>query len=571
MAYSLLRDDGATYHLMDDAGTVLRVAKGGLSEAGRARILALPKAQRFADGGEVLNLTGNPELDALLTQTPPAAPSAQAPAPLPPELTPYITGVPEIDSAPPLPQQPQEPMPWYGYFGAAGSGGAGGYAGASPSLPAAAPPEQPPAAPPQPPAPPGMEAWNAALAQNGQPQAQSVGYTAASLPPNPMAGMGGRLSQIEQEGQAAANQQAQAEIQKGQTLANIQSGYQDSLQKQQAIRQKAWDDTTKEYQSAVEDYKNQHIDPNRVWAGKGAGQKMSALIGIVLGGMGQGVTGGPNQALEVVQREIDRDIDAQKAEIGKKQNLISMLYQKFGNIDAADAAARMYLGASIQSRVEEAAARAATPEALAKAKLFMAQMHQGLLGPAMQLAQFNYQMQFTRMMVQQAQSGGLPAQYIRTDVTPPPLESPDMAGIAKQQRELQERTIPGPQGKLLLARDPQAASKARERLAGATGFEETLRQMEALARDGAKLPGGTAKATYDRLRKTASTEFARMVMGGQPGENEIKMGEDVLPSTWETFYRSPQNAFQPALQTLGSQRAAIWNTYAGTPIVRHGG
>lgn len=73
-----------------------------------------------------------------------------------------------------------------------------------------------------------------------------------------------------------------------------------------------------------EDEEIAKIDPNRMWTNKSVGDKILASIAIALGGIGAGLTGGKNTALELLQREIDRDIEAQKLNIStalaKKQH-----------------------------------------------------------------------------------------------------------------------------------------------------------------------------------------------------------------------------------------------------------
>lgn len=61
------------------------------------------------------------------------------------------------------------------------------------------------------------------------------------------------------------------------------------------------------------------VDPNRLWNKASTGQKIVggifAGLGLALGGIGAGMTKGPNYAMEIIQSAINRDIDAQKEEI----------------------------------------------------------------------------------------------------------------------------------------------------------------------------------------------------------------------------------------------------------------
>lgn len=74
--------------------------------------------------------------------------------------------------------------------------------------------------------------------------------------------------------------------------------------------------------------RNAKIDPAHFFQGKETYQKVLAGIGMLLSGAGSGLTGQPNMAMDVINRAIDRDIDAQKANLANKRNLLSYHLQK---------------------------------------------------------------------------------------------------------------------------------------------------------------------------------------------------------------------------------------------------
>lgn len=98
--------------------------------------------------------------------------------------------------------------------------------------------------------------------------------------------------------------------------------------------------------------REQKIDPQKMWHESSTGNKIIAAIGIALSGMGSGLTGQKNMALEIIDKSIDRDIDAQKSELGKKETLYSMNLKKLGNAQAAAAATRTQLLSSAKLGVE---------------------------------------------------------------------------------------------------------------------------------------------------------------------------------------------------------------------------
>jgi hypothetical protein len=74
-----------------------------------------------------------------------------------------------------------------------------------------------------------------------------------------------------------------------------------------------------EVQEIQKELQTQKIDPNRVWGNKSTGGKIATAIGIILSGIGSGLTGGPNLAMQVIDGEIERDLDAQKANLDNKR------------------------------------------------------------------------------------------------------------------------------------------------------------------------------------------------------------------------------------------------------------
>lgn len=73
---------------------------------------------------------------------------------------------------------------------------------------------------------------------------------------------------------------------------------------------------------------NSKVDPNRLWNQRTTGQKMGSLAAIIMSGIGQGLAGGPNMAMQVLDNAIERDIASQKTDLEKKQGLLSFHSQQ---------------------------------------------------------------------------------------------------------------------------------------------------------------------------------------------------------------------------------------------------
>jgi hypothetical protein len=83
--------------------------------------------------------------------------------------------------------------------------------------------------------------------------------------------------------------------------------------------------------SLSESIRDEKIKPDQVWNEKGAVGKVSTIIGLLLGGLGAGLSRGENQAAKALDNMISADIDAQKANLGKKHNLLSEAIRMMGN------------------------------------------------------------------------------------------------------------------------------------------------------------------------------------------------------------------------------------------------
>jgi hypothetical protein len=121
---------------------------------------------------------------------------------------------------------------------------------------------------------------------------------------------------------------------------------------------------------------NSKEDPDRWWNSRSTGQKVMAGIGMILGGIGGGMTGSnKNAAMDVINKAIDDDINAQKGErdklskvAGIHQNLMDVMRSKFSDERQAEAAARATALERVQMQVQQLAAKYKAPEIQAQAK-----------------------------------------------------------------------------------------------------------------------------------------------------------------------------------------------------------
>jgi hypothetical protein len=154
--------------------------------------------------------------------------------------------------------------------------------------------------------------------------------TSGARPQEPDLMAGARQGMTEIDAAAEAQKQANLDAAKAESdrtaqAAKVYDDEQQHLNDLAATHQKTMGDLQKrtaDLETWLSDPKN-GIDANRLWSQSRSGAKVSASLGIILGGIGQGLLrGGPNQALEMVNRQIDRDIEAQHGNIRLKTALL---------------------------------------------------------------------------------------------------------------------------------------------------------------------------------------------------------------------------------------------------------
>lgn len=132
-----------------------------------------------------------------------------------------------------------------------------------------------------------------------------------------------------------------------------------------------WDDRIK---SADDKYRGANIDSGRLWRDSSTGSKIAAGIGIMMGALGQALTGKDNAALKIIDAAIDRDIDVQKANMekaGKEAQMTRSAYSTYLEATGSEAAARnrikMLALEEIGAKFDAAAAANKSPEMAAAA------------------------------------------------------------------------------------------------------------------------------------------------------------------------------------------------------------
>lgn len=162
-----------------------------------------------------------------------------------------------------------------------------------------------------------------------------------------------------QSGYEAAKQQGQLEQQA------VQSNAAERQNLLNTYNEKSKDIDT-DIANTLSDIKNGHIDPNHYISNLSTAGKISTAIGLILGGIGGGLTHQENPAMKFLNDQIGRDIESQKADLGKKETLLSAYYHKFGNLRDATTMTQSVLAANQIDKMKDIAAKTAEPAAKAR-------------------------------------------------------------------------------------------------------------------------------------------------------------------------------------------------------------
>lgn len=127
-----------------------------------------------------------------------------------------------------------------------------------------------------------------------------------------------------------------------------------------------------ERSGALQDINDHMINSEKHWQDH---SKTASTIGLILGGMGAGITGGPNQALQYLQSQISNNIDAQKSNMGARKTLLEANLAQFGNINNAEDMTRVMLNDIAAHKIGEAAAKFGGPLAASRAAQAIGVLH----------------------------------------------------------------------------------------------------------------------------------------------------------------------------------------------------
>lgn len=221
--------------------------------------------------------------------------------------------------------------------------------------------------------------------------------------------------------------------------------------------------------------KNDEINPNRIYANQDFPQKVSTIIGLMLGGIGAGLTGGENVVQKMLDNQVRMDVEEQKRQSDKKTNLYKIHLDRLGNARDAEIATANNLRQAALVKMEQAAGMlGGNPQAQERVNNQIMGQRVELETKRAQLAQLQAQ---RTAQTQAAKTGG---------------ELPDIY----DPRKAEAVRIMTPSGtmKKMYSRIPGEAAKLQQKASGLADAKKALIEMgEALKGGAGRLPGHQQK------------------------------------------------------------------------------
>lgn len=156
-----------------------------------------------------------------------------------------------------------------------------------------------------------------------------------------------------------------------------------------------------------------NLDPRAYFHNMSTGQKIGNAIALIVGGIGAGLTHGPNMALESMNRAVDRDIESQKINLGKKQSLLSLNMSRFHDMRAAQTATMMQMNALLQGQIAANSARYGGAAGQAGTQALLGQMKNKNLQDSMALKSQVFQLGLQQHLAGSDVAKDDPLDYVR--------------------------------------------------------------------------------------------------------------------------------------------------------------
>ena len=309
--------------------------------------------------------------------------------------------------------------------------------------------------------------------------------------------------------------QAQAHADAAKQQAQVYDQQMQELQKTEIARKAQADAVMTDINKIQNDVMTQKIDPTRVWSNMSTGNRVLAGISIFLGGVAGGMQGKENSALAIIQDAVNKDIDSQKADLGKKQNMLSLNMAKYNNINDAAAATKAQLLSITQAQINQSAAKMGSKQALASAQVANAQID-------LQKAQLINQISTSQVTAQKVSS-------------PEGMTFQETLTLPENMRKL---VIPLPNGKYSLTNNEKHVEKINDAFEVYAQSKPLLNRVREFMKDGASYTGTKRAAVEESLKGQMTLLTKNVEKLGQISETDMKLINSLIPQPGSYFQQN---------------------------------
>lgn len=264
----------------------------------------------------------------------------------------------------------------------------------------------------------------------------------------------------------------------------------------------------KEVDHVTGDIAKDHINPNQYMENLSAPQRVMTAIGLILGGMGGGLLHQANPAAAYLDAQIQRDVESQKVNLGKKETILSSYMHQFGHIDEAQKMATAVQSSIYSSKLKQEFDKSTDPLVRGRLQVIFSKLDN------------DADMNLRDIALKQAQRNALNGltngnQGMNTEYLDP---------------KVRERVVPLPTGGLGLAYSAKEAEDSKKSFDALMSMKDTLHRMRDFqSQNGRTVPYSDNDKIAQNLKDSFTLGLNHLYGLNRLNERELALHENVTP------------------------------------------
>lgn len=283
----------------------------------------------------------------------------------------------------------------------------------------------------------------------------------------------------------------------------------------------------------AQDIANQHLDYNRYLGNMSTGSKIATGIGLMLSGIGSGLTGQPNLAYEMLQKNINRDVEMQKDQLGQKKTLLEANLKKFGNLTTAMDVTRSQMNAIAGYKMQQAIS-----DSQGKIDTSTAQKNLGLI----QQQEYTTARSAAMYSTMQNMMGGNNGTVFQSPQAEMAHRVSMMSDPAKGLSDLASKQVLGPDGRQYVIENEEARKSFQTKKTGIDDASQVIDNINRIA----KMPLSDRIKNYPALKGEFDSLKDKLTFAAKDDANLGRVAQQELPllqkMAGDPKYFDPTNA-----------------------------